>query len=165
MGATTKRGSTNVASTYADQIRTGRFYIMYPLGQIAKWPSGTIICSLYIYCILVYHWVVLSPSMLPMNQVCKLTGIIPLRIAYLSVIKYRNTEIWAYKQWRKAGARGAEYPLTHLAGKFLLTSYREEKGKEKRENGEEKKENRKREGENLKILLFTFQKHWNLFWV
>ena len=85
---------------------------------------------------------------------------------------------------------GAENPLTLLTGNFLLT-YREKGGKEnwkiqkkrrkikkKRESGKLKMERGKvsKWGEDFFVsffffffffffLLFTFQNHWNLFWI
>ena len=82
----------------------------------------------------------------------------------------------------RGGGRGAELrvPPTLLTRKFLL-KYQEKRSKEKSENWKEKKENQKGKVENwgrkvtkwgqneertfFFFFLFTFQNHWNLFWV
>ena len=74
---------------------------------------------------------------------------------------------------------GAECPPETSDWEISADLQGKERGKEKRENGAEKKENQKREGGKLKMeggkftkwgedpffLLFTFEHHWNLFWV
>ena len=109
------------------------------------------------------------------------------RPLYIMSAEHQVCDAWCWeyaKQWRNSRGGGKSAPR-HLfvTEKFLLT-YHEKRGKENRENGEEKKENQKREDGKLKMeggkctkrrgedffssssfFLFTFQNHWNLFWV
>ena len=106
-----------------------------------------------------------------------------------SSMHFSESSVCQRIQWRnrRGSGQGAECPLILLTGKFLLT-YREKRGKEKKVKWRRKEWKSKKEGGKLKMeggkctkwgedlfspfffyyfffLLFTFQHHWNLFWV